>query len=196
MLLVELCPWVCILKKKFLPTACDTLFVLCCIILSSITVISVYVNVFILSFFFFFVFFGGIRAKGPVYTMCTIRRKTYFRLDKRIRTKPNLVRHTSIKSPLSPGQQSSITSGEVKMQRVLLFCCEFCCSCSLYYLVCMCVFVCSYVWYRVGAWNFTVLNFFVVCWFVCCFFLWNTIWRLSSISSSSSSSWNSVVWSS
>ena len=53
-------------------------------------------------------FFIAMRAKdwkfskdidSPVYTMCAILRKTYSRLAKRIRTKPNLLRHTFIKSP-------------------------------------------------------------------------------------------------
>ena len=70
-------------------------------------------------------FFIGLLAKGWESSkdiglpMCTIR-KTYSRVAKRICTKPNRVRHTSIKSH-PPGPQSSITSGDVIISVIL--CC-------------------------------------------------------------------------
>ena len=49
--------------------------------------------------------------------MCTIRLRTYSRLAKRTRTKPNLIRHTSNYFTTPPEPQSSITS----MRLLLVF---------------------------------------------------------------------------
>ena len=71
---------------------------------------------------------------SPGYVMCTIRRKAYSLLTKCLRTKPNVVRHTSIISPLAGTTiKHYFGAGKDSASAVIPFYCSRFLYCALLY---------------------------------------------------------------